>query len=195
MRQALIDDDDPRIHRRQLLQAAGMIGAGALGVAALDPSKAHAAESEEEKLEKTLRKIGAKDNIIIGSNPTAPGNENTTIGAGAGAGLTGTSRVNVAIGSNAMKNTGTGAEYNVAIGAGTLNALASGGHNNIAIGQEAGRLITTGSSNVCVGVDSLYKLKTGEANTAVGNTSLEQMTGSKSTGSGLGLGTQLRAPR
>jgi len=188
MQQGLLGDDDPRIHRRQLLQAASLIGAGALGVAALDPSQALAVESEEEKLEKTLRKIGAKDNIIIGANPSAPGNENTTIGVGAGAGLTGTSRCNIALGPGAIGKAGTGVTFNIAIGEGTLGALTSGGHNNIAIGAETGRLITTGGSNVGVGVNSLYKLTTGEANTAVGTTSLEQMTGDKSTGIGAGAG-------
>ena len=83
MRQILLGDDDAQVHRMHFLRAVGLVGAGAVGLAALEPSDAFAFTTKE--LEEGLHLIGeAKLTIAIGSELAHnTGEYNTAVGIGA----------------------------------------------------------------------------------------------------------------
>jgi hypothetical protein len=83
MRQVLLGNDDAQVHRRHFLRAVGLAGAGAVGLAALEPSAASAFTTKE--LEEGLHLIGnAKLNIAIGSElGHDTGEYNTAVGINA----------------------------------------------------------------------------------------------------------------
>jgi hypothetical protein len=193
MRQTLLGDGDTPVPRRHFLHAVGWAGAGALGLAALNPSTALAFELAE--LETKLHEIGGatpKFNIAIGSglthNTTGEGNlaigqesllENTTglfaiaIGRHALKANT-TGNWNIAIGASAMIANTKGTS-NIAIGVETLNANTTGEYN-VAVGHNALLKSITASNNVAFGISALEFTTTGESNTAIGNNSLEHNT-------------------
>jgi hypothetical protein len=64
VRQILLGDDDTQIHRRHFLRAVGLAGAGAVGLAALEPSDALAFTLNE--LEEKLREVNGGSYLNVG---------------------------------------------------------------------------------------------------------------------------------
>ena len=121
-------------------------------------------------------------NILIGSNVSDNGINNTALGFGAmeNASIAGS---NTAIGANTLTNFQGGSYQNTAVGTTALTALTSSSPQNVAIGSDTMKIATSNNSyNTALGARSLEELSSNcTRNTAVGHLSGQYLDASDSS--------------